>query len=164
MGLDHIIKVSVGDIISELFYKRRRIYSYGYQSGETLHYRLGFMNSEKFCRFIQYDNFVVKLCGVPDRISVENGIAYVDELKTTITGRENFIRKVGIVQLQLYMYITGIERGRLWIYYKDRDELVKDLEVYLDRNFVERLVKAYVESKLYLQAIRDGVGKIARSE
>ena len=139
-----VLYASVGQIVSELFYTRR-YKSFGYSRGEVLHYKLGFVNSNKFCRYVELGDYYIRLCGVPDRISYEDGKMYVDELKTTITNREGIVRKVGLAQLQLYMLITGIQYGRLFIYYKDREELVLDKELEYDENIARQILLRYIE-------------------
>jgi len=142
-----VIKTSVGRIISELFQTRYK--NFGYNKGDILHYKLGFMNSEKFCRYYDLSifglsNTYLLICGVPDRISYEDGKLYVDELKTTITGRDSLVKKIGEVQLQLYMFLTGINRGRLYIYYKDRDELKLVEVVEYDPETFNNIILRYV--------------------
>jgi hypothetical protein len=110
-----------------------------------IQYKLGFMNYEKFSKYVDMGDSYVKICGVPDRISYEDGKLYVDELKTTFSGRENYIRKVGTAQLQLYMMITGIDEGRLFIYYKDRNKLVHDSTVRYDENFARDIIRRYLK-------------------
>jgi hypothetical protein len=139
-----IIRVSIGDVISELFYGNIKPTTQVAQNGTILQYKLGFLNSEKFCKYIELDNYYVKLCGVPDRISYENGRLYVDELKVTTTNKGDFIRKVGTAQLQLYMAVTGINEGRLFIYYRDNNKLVLDTIVQYDENKVKDLLSKYI--------------------
>lgn len=134
----------MGDVISEIFYTKTTYNSFGFSQGNIIHYRLGFNNVEKFCRYMELDNYYVKLCGVPDRISYENGRLYVDELKTTITGKDNYIKSVGLAQLQLYMYITGISEGRLFIYYKDKGTLSLDTILQYDENKVKDILIKYI--------------------
>jgi hypothetical protein len=63
-----LIRASVGDVISEIFYTKTTYNSFGLSQGSIIHYRLGFNNVEKFCKYMELDNYYVKLCGVPDRI------------------------------------------------------------------------------------------------
>jgi hypothetical protein len=139
-----VIRASIGEVVSELFYGNTKPNMQTAQNGTILQFKLGFLNSEKFCKYIELDNYYVKLCGVPDRIAYENGRLYVDELKVTTTNRGDFIRKVGIAQLQLYMAVTGINEGRLFIYYRDNNKLVLDTIVQYDENKVKDLLSKYI--------------------
>jgi len=144
MKKKRLFNVSVSELISELFYPRS-FNPYEIKSGSMIQYKLGFMNYEKFSKYVDMGDSYVKICGVPDRISYEDGKLYVDELKTTFSGRENYIRKVGTAQLQLYMMITGIDEGRLFIYYKDRNKLVHDSTVRYDENFARDIIRRYLK-------------------
>jgi len=139
-----LTKLSVGYVISELFYGGMRYNMQAMQDGSILQYKLGFLNSEKFCRYVELEDRYIKLCGVPDRIAYENGRLYVDELKVTTTNNGDFIRKVGTAQLQLYMMLTGISEGRLFIYYKDRNELTLDTIIQYDENKAKDLLYKYI--------------------
>jgi len=144
-----VIKTSVGKIIDELFHATRKYKSFEHPRGGVYHYKLGFMNAEKYSRYLPLDSFGLEgkymlISGVPDNVSYENGQLFVDELKTTITGRESYVRKVGLAQLQLYMFITGIPRGRLFIYYKDKNELVLDRVVSFDKEEFSKIISKYV--------------------
>jgi len=139
-----LIRLSVSKIINDLFYQGQPYVRRDIASGDILHARLGFVGDEVYCRFLELDNAYVKLCGAPDKISYENGKLYVDELKTT-HNRLGFAERVAFTQLQLYMFLTGITRGRIFIYDKSRGELRMVKEVEYDENFVRNLLTKYVE-------------------
>ena len=143
-------KASVGSIINLLFYAGRTYTpSTGVtENGKTLHYKLGFTESEKYCRYIPLDDIInesgyIRLCGVPDRISLEDKL-YVDELKTTYSSHKEFAYSVGYAQLQLYMMITGIHDGRVYVYLKDRNTLEYRVFQY-DESVAKELIKDYLE-------------------
>lgn len=141
-----VIRVSISKIISELFYENRSFKTIS-QNGEMYHFRLGFTNTEKYCTYIpldfmNYQEKYIEICGVPDRIYC-NDTCFVDELKTTVSFREEFARKVGYAQLQLYMLVTGVKRGRLYIYLKDKNVLKENVYDF-DKGFVFELIKRYL--------------------
>ena len=145
MSLDKILRIGVSKIISELFYYDKNKSRQNFTSGDILHYRLGFIGDELYCRFMYLDDYIVKICGSPDRISYENGKLYVDELKTVNSKSYiDFARKVAYVQLQFYMFLTGIRDGRIYIYIKPEDKLILDSVVQYDENFVVSVLKAYL--------------------
>jgi len=146
-----LIRLSVSKIINDLFYGGQPYVKRDLTSGDLIHARLGFLGDEVYCRFIELEHAYVKLCGAPDRISYEGGRLYVDELKTTYD-RYDFAEQVAYVQLQLYMFLTGIRRGRIWIYDKNRGELRMVREITYDKNFVESLLRKYIS---WLEAKRD---------
>lgn len=143
-------KASTGSIINLLFYSGRHYTSnISYMdSGKNLHYKLGFTESEKYCRYISLDDIIgrqgyLKLCGVPDRISLEDKL-YVDELKTTYSSNKDFAYSVGYAQLQLYMLITGIHNGRVYVYLKDKNILEHKVYDY-NEAYAYELIKDYLE-------------------
>lgn len=145
-----VIKASVREIVNELHFNGNKKYiSLGYPNGAVIHHELGFINNKKFRRYLSLDFLgssgkYLEIRGIPDRISYKNGKLYVDELKTTIHGKEDFIKRIGFDQLQLYMFITGIENGRLYIFYKDTNELVIDKEVTYNQDKVQDIVYKYL--------------------
>ncbi|RUM31292.1 MAG: hypothetical protein DSY42_03075 [Aquifex sp.] len=78
---------------------------------------------------------------------MENGTAYVDELKTTITGRGRRVIKYGIAQLHFYLYLTKADYGRLYVYYKDKKKLELHETVTLDTSVIDSHLWAYLKIK-----------------
>jgi len=138
-----LIRLSVSRVISDLFYGGKQPFRRDVVSGDVLHYRLGFTGDEVYCRFLELDNYYVKLCGSPDRISLEKGKLYVDELKTT-HNHQGFVEKVAYAQLQLYMFLTGIQLGRIWVYDKAKNELKMVGVVTYNESFVRELLRRYI--------------------
>jgi len=138
-----LIRLSVSKIITDLFYSEKPFKRGNTTSGSVLHYRLGFTGDEVYCRFLELPETYVKLCGAPDRIMLANGKLYVDELKTTYN-HQGYMEKVAYTQLQLYMFLTGIPNGRIWIYDKRRGELRMIREVEYNESFVVNLLRKYV--------------------
>jgi len=138
-----LIRLSVSKVISDLFYQGQPFIKRDVVSGDVLHARLGFTGDEVYCRFMELENSYVKLCGAPDRISLDQGRLYVDELKTTYN-RTEYMERVAFTQLQLYMFLTGIQRGRIFIYDKSKNELKIVREVTYDENFVRNLISKYI--------------------
>ena len=118
-----VLKASVGEIIDSLFYRPFKPWRQnGTRRGQILHYRLGFNNAELFQRYYQIMDYIILVRGCPDRIQPP----YVDELKTCRHILHPKINKAAEYQLQLYMWLTGLTKGRLYVYYIDRGELVKE--------------------------------------
>ncbi len=141
-----LIHVSVGDIIGELFYNNLpRSNGYAKTRGYILHNRLGFTNDQVFCRYIENSNYYVRLCGAPDRISLEDKL-YVDELKTTSNRDITFSKTVGEYQVQFYMFLTGIHNGRVFVYQTSEKKLYS-FEVKYNEDLVKQTLEDYL--KLY---------------
>jgi len=138
-----LIRLGVSKIITDLFYGGRQPFRRDVMSGDVLHARLGFLGDEVYCRFLELPEAYVKLCGAPDRIVMEGGRLYVDELKTTYNHQE-YMERIAYVQLQLYMFLTGITRGRIFVYDKSKGELRMVREVEYDENFVRNLLSRYI--------------------
>lgn len=143
-----IYRAGVGKIISALFYSDKNRNYHGETSGSVLHYRLGFINDSLFCRYIDLSymdiNGYLHLCGTPDRIISEDNNLYVDELKTTSSRNHlDFIYAVGYAQLQLYMLLTGIKKGRVYVYIKDEDEMLYR-KVEYNESFAKGLIRDYI--------------------
>ena len=155
-------KASVGSIINLLFYAgRTHIPNTNVaENGKTLHYKLGFTESEKYCRYIPLDDIInvngyLRLCGSPDRISLEDKL-YVDELKTTYSSNKEFAYSVGYAQLQLYMMITGIHDGRVYVYLKDKNTLEYRVFQY-DENVAKELIREYLNFVIRQKQIVKGI-------
>ncbi len=140
-----LINVGVGRIISELFYDGTyRSNNHGETRGYILHSKLGFVNDQVFCRYIETDKYYVRLCGTPDRISYENGVLYVDELKTTSSRNIDFAKTVGEYQLQFYMYLTGIHNGRVYVY-QTLEKKLYEFRVEYNENLVLKTLEDYLQ-------------------
>jgi len=139
-----LLKVSVGKIIDTLYdFKKNR---YNSLKGSIIHYKLGFNNDELFQRYLDlssygYDNTYLLIRGVPDRIV----LPYVDELKTTVRNNDGIIIDVAVDQLQLYMFITGLDKGRLYIYYKDTKELELFDTYRFNRERFDDIIRTFME-------------------
>ena len=140
-----VIYLSVGEIISEKFYSNLPKYN-GYRktNGSVLHTRLGFTNDQVFCKYIETPDYYVRLCGTPDRIAYENGVLYVDELKTTSYKDITFSKTVGEYQLQFYMFLTGIHNGRVYVYQTTEKKLY-EFPVKYDEKLVLQTLEDYLQ-------------------
>lgn len=140
-----LIYLSVGEIISELFYDNLPKYG-GYRRtrGYILHSKLGFVNDQSFCRYVETDKYYVRLCGTPDRISYENGVLYVDELKTTSSRDLSFSKAVGEYQVQFYMFITGIKNGRVYVY-QTLEKKLYEFQVEYNEELVMQTLEDYLQ-------------------
>jgi len=138
-----LIRLGVSRIITDLFYGGKQPFRRDIVSGDVLHYRLGFTGDEVYCRFLELENYYVKLCGSPDRIAIDNGRLYVDELKTTYN-HQGYMEKIAYTQLQLYMFLTGIHLGRIWVYDRSKGELKMVRVVTYNEDFVRELLQRYV--------------------
>ena len=141
-----IISVSVSKILSVIYDIPKSCYNSYYS--RILHYKLGFTNKQLFQRYIDlcdynYDNVILLIRGVPDRILPP----YIDELKVTTKHRDKRIISIARDQLYLYMYLTGLNLGRIFIYYKDTNTLeLKDIIKYDSnklRAIIEKFIKRY---------------------
>ena len=145
-----LYRFSVGQIITDMFYRGMPAKRSDGLNGSILHYRLGFTNDQVYCRYLELSDAYVLLCGAPDRISLEDKL-YVDELKTTYSNSIDKMKRVGETQLQLYMFITGITDGRLYIYLKDQKRLLDPIHYKYDELKVYDIMYKYLAMKKYLE-------------
>ena len=122
-----IRQISVGKIIKYLFSLEEELFGYRipeeiFREGEEYHRKLGFNQPRVFGRFFKYSEkgrgrewWLVK--GRPDRISVERGILYVDELKTYRNNNSKTkALERGDTQGAIYAWLTGAEYYRVFLY------------------------------------------------
>jgi len=141
------IRTSVGRIINELYYSNYKPRRFSVEDGISIHYKLGFVNERKYCRFYTTDRYIFDICGIPDRVVVEDKV-YVDELKTTVSWRKgNKVIRAGLQQLNMYLYLTGAELGRLFVYYKDKQQLTLHSTISFNEKAMSHMLLTY--AKIY---------------
>ncbi len=112
------------------------------QTGSFLHVKLGYTNSQQFTRMYTVNGITVQITGVPDRIDYEKGI--VEELKTfrNATSR-NRNKKVAFVQLMVYEFLTGLERGKIILFDAKEGKIVEEIPVnYNPETFQKIIIRA----------------------
>ena len=129
-----IYKLSVTDILKLYFFNTLVCYN-SKSSGIKEHKINGYNNTKIYERYypINLENIIL-VYGIPDRIDPP----YLVEFKTCSTKTLDAIVDYSTIQLQLYMFLTGLTKGRLDIYLKDKKVLIKG---YLYTDYDENLVK-----------------------
>ncbi len=119
------------------------------QTGSFLHLKLGFTNSKQFTRIYNLDNEVIEITGIPDRIDYNAGI--VEELKTFHT-KPSFYknRKVASIQLLVYEFLTGLNKGKAILFDVKAGKIVSTIEV----NFDEEMFRKIIRKALKLKTIQ----------
>jgi len=127
------------------------------ERGRLLHWKMGFDNTRKFSRFYEYDDEnLFLISGIPDKIDYENG--FVEELKTyNGTDREN-AHDIGLCQLVLYSYITGLHKVRLHLY-NVKDKSMESLEYRVTDEQMEKIVRTTCTKYLLLVKSLDEILK-----
>ena len=146
-NLDKILlKASVSDIVYTLIPAPRPKFFYLWY-GNSLQYKLGYMNYEKFSRVYQRDNVVLKVSGVPDKIDYRNGI--VHELKVTRNGLKPEQISRAKMQVLLYLWLTGMKYGCLDIYHIREGELEVCYErIEYNELEVKKILDSYIDIRL----------------
>jgi len=97
------------------------------QKGASLHKQNGYDNKRLFERYVYIgSNEYVLIRGVPDRIE----LPFVVEFKSCTLKTLHDVEKYAELQLQLYMFLTGLLYGRLDIYLKDYKQLIVGYKIY----------------------------------
>ena len=148
-------KISVGEIVKYLFYLQRELSTDEVservlKEGQWYHQKLGFNQPEIFQRYFKYNEngnhewWLVRGC--PDRIEIEEGVLYVDELKTVRNNRKSRMLEIGSTQANLYAWLVGSELYRVFLY----DVLAESMEEYVfkfDGEKAERDIRRGIETK-----------------
>ena len=110
------------------------------------HKKNGYNNKKMYERYyvVSIDT-LLHVRGIPDRVDPP----YVVEFKTCTHRTLETVVDYAEVQLHLYMWLTGLQKGRIDVYLKDTKELIKGYRyVYYDPLFVDKILKT-VYYKLY---------------
>lgn len=147
------IKISASEIASLIVYGPLRNFSYTNQEkmdiGRYAHLKFGFTNVKKFTRFIVIDDYLVEITGYPDRIDYNN--ATIEELKTFNRRDLSKQEKAGIIQLQIYLFLTGMTKGKIYLFNVEGEKITKRLEIEYDENQIIDYIKKAITIKLALQ-------------
>ena len=152
-------RLSAGQISSLLFYRDKDMMGYKVPSsvleaGSLVHARLGYNQPKLFMRFFLYKGEYWLITGMPDKIDYENGV--VEELKTfhseQVRKRQE---KAGKVQLNIYLFLTGLKKGKLCFYDMRKEEMVKIIDVEYDRQFLKRTLNTAIGLQKDIQKFVD---------
>ena len=129
-----IYKLSVSDIV-RLYLGTTLPEQKTLDRGTTEHEQNGYDNKKIYERYyiIDLDN-IICIRGIPDKIDPP----YVIEFKTTTKKNLEDIVNYAELQLQLYLWLTGLPKGRVDVYISDTKKLVKG---YRYVNYSEALTK-----------------------
>ena len=127
-----IYRLTASQIVSLLYYKaddivkQEPVSSEILYEGKRIHSRLGFDEPQQYRRF--YFDEKTKgwwlIIGCPDKVDQKNG--KVLELKTFQTARiSDKVKNVGIVQVNIYCWLTGLLNWELWGYSSYTNKLFK---------------------------------------
>jgi len=147
-------KLSASEISNLIYYQTFNFpkikHKSKYKSGNQLHKELGFTNQKIYSRYYKrpYENEFWRLNGIPDRIDQREGV--VEELKTYRSEEtKEKQRKAGETQINVYSFLTGLYKQKLYLYntvtkefeeiqegYFDYDKLYSDVEkaIYLKKS------------------------------
>ncbi len=117
-----------------------------------LHSRLGYAQTQLFQRYLELDNKIFLIVGMPDKI--ETNPLVVIEFKTfhdNKSKKNNF--KVAQVQVQVYSFITGIMKQRVDLFPNYYDKIVEKIDMDYDK-IVEKIDMEYDEKLLYDSIIK----------
>ena len=132
-----IYKLSVSDIV-RLYLGTTLPEQKTLDRGTTEHEQNGYDNKKLYERYyiIDLDN-IICIRGIPDKVDPP----YVIEFKTTTKKNLEDIVNYAELQLQLYLWLTGLPKGRVDVYIKDLKKFVKGHR-YVDYN--ESLTKTVI--------------------
>ena len=151
MTLDKILlRASVSEIANTLIPRKHRWANFS--RGNILQYKLGYMNYQKFQRIYEGEfGYRLWVSGVPDKIDLENG--RVHELKVTYNGLDDTSLARSILQLQMYLWLTGLRKGCLDVYKVSENKLYECYkEVELDMDLLRKAFNDYALMKLHQMA------------
>ncbi|HIP90593.1 MAG TPA: hypothetical protein EYH22_03520 [Candidatus Nanopusillus sp.] len=115
-------------------------------TGIKEHNKNGYTNKKIYERYYQVDlDNILLVRGVPDRIDPP----YIIEFKTTTVPNLERVVNYSEIQTQLYMWLTGLQRGRIDIYLTDRKKFFRGYK-YLEYNedLAEEVIKIASEKIL----------------
>ena len=125
-----VYKLSVSDICKLYFFDTLQISNEVCKRGVKEHEKNGYNNKKLFERYYQIElDTILQIRGIPDAIEPP----YVIEFKTCSRKTLETVVDYAEIQLHLYMWLTGLEKGRVDVYFKDTKQLVKGYR-YVDYN------------------------------
>lgn len=131
------------------------------ETGSFLHIKLGYTNSQQFTRLYEIDGQTVQITGIPDRIDYENGI--VEELKTFHSPQSHKKNKqVAIVQLQVYEFLTGLNKGKAILFDVKKGAIVETVEVIFNQDTFEKIIRKALKLKKLEEEFLEAFNKIQK--
>jgi len=155
-------KISVGEIIRYLYYldqelEGKKPSEKALRDGRWYHQRLGFNQPEIFQKYYEYwskkDSEWWLVRGAPDRIVDDNGMLYVDELKTVRNRSKSKALEVGSTQANIYAWLVGADVYRVFIFDVCSGELEK-YEFEFDRKKLNRDLRKGIRIKKKLEKFK----------
>jgi len=155
-------KISVGEIIRYLYYldqelEGKKPSERALRDGRWYHQRLGFNQPEIFQKYYEYwskkDSEWWLVRGAPDRIVDDNGMLYVDELKTVRNRSKSKALEVGSTQANIYAWLVGADVYRVFIFDVCSGELEK-YEFEFDRKKLNRDLRKGIRIKKKLEKFK----------
>jgi len=155
-------KISVGEIIRYLYYldqelEGKKPSEKALRDGKWYHQRLGFNQPEIFQKYYEYwskkDSEWWLVRGAPDRIVDDNGMLYVDELKTVRNRSKSKALEVGSTQANIYAWLVGADVYRVFIFDVCSGELEK-YEFEFDRKKLNRDLRKGIRIKKKLEKFK----------
>ena len=155
-------KISVGEIIRYLYYldqelEGKKPSEKALRDGKWYHQRLGFNQPEIFQKYYEYwskkDSEWWLVRGAPDRIVDDNGMLYVDELKTVRNRSKSKALEVGSTQANIYAWLVGADVYRVFIFDVCSGELEK-YEFEFDRKKLNRDLRKGIKIKKKLEKFK----------
>jgi len=160
-------KISVGEIIRYLYYLDyelggKKPSRKALRDGIWYHQRLGFNQPEIFQKYFEYWSGKNKewwlVRGAPDRIVDNDGVLYVDELKTVRKRPKSKALEVGSTQANIYAWLVGADVYRVFIFDVCSGELDK-YEFEFDRKKLNRDLRKGIKIKKKLEKFRKSLKK-----
>lgn len=150
-------RLTVSQIVGLLFYKGGEIVNsrmtpeWILSEGKRIHDRLGFNQPQQFRRYIlAEDGQWWLIIGDPDKVDQEAGL--VAELKTYRTAKfPSKTLEAGILQVQIYCWLTGLPNWEIWGYSSYSNNLCKKQKGVVDEEFVRRSILKAIKLKGMLE-------------
>lgn len=111
-------RVGVGKIVGILYYNPlRRVPEEVLAEGTMIHVRLGFSGTTTYRRFLELEGELYEIIGMPDKITEDDGIGYVEELKVCSNPRRiNEALEIGKTQANIYCWLSGLKNYMVHVY------------------------------------------------
>jgi len=170
-----VIRLSASEISGNLFYLEAKMNALNgkgipnqflvnaVNKGTLVHSRLGYAQTQLFQRYLELDNKIFLIVGMPDKI--ETNPLVVIEFKTfhdNKSKKNNF--KVAQVQVQVYSFITGIMKQRVDLFSNYYDKIVEKIDMEYDEKLLyDSIIKAY-EIKLRLAEFAKQMKDFAKTD
>jgi len=133
-------KLTVSQITALFFYRYRdmsgwRVPDRVLQSGNIVHSRLGYNQLYQFRRVYIHNDEVYHIVGMPDKLEGD----MVVELKTYSGFSRKEQKMAGIVAVQIYLWLTGLENGKVVYFNTKTEKFDKEVKVSYDPELVKKI-------------------------